>query len=85
MKEVSSSVQINLPVDQVWEKMRDLGQPHNYVPGVLKTVFNTEAKDGVGASRTGYVCTVVGLFRLLFRTFLVAVIWQVFARHPLLL
>jgi len=52
MKEVSSSIQINLPKDTVWTKMRDLGQPHNYVPGVVKTEFKTEAREGEGASRT---------------------------------
>ena len=51
MNEVSYSILINLPKQQVWEKMRDLTQAHNYVPGVARTVMHTQQLEGVGASR----------------------------------
>lgn len=44
-------VVIDLPRAKVWEKLRDISQAHNYVPGIIKTVVTTDKTEGVGASR----------------------------------
>lgn len=51
MKEIADSIIINLPIDEVWRRMRDFSAAHNYVPGVIKTEITTPEKEGVGASR----------------------------------
>lgn len=43
---------IDMPREQVWERLRDLGKAHYYVPLLLDTKVNTAQKEGVGASRT---------------------------------
>lgn len=48
---VSARVVMKLPREAAWDKLRDLSQAHNYVPGVTKTVLTTEQTEGVGASR----------------------------------
>ncbi len=40
-----------LPAEQAWEKLKDLSQANNYVPGINKCVITTDKKEGVGASR----------------------------------
>ncbi len=47
----AAEVRIKMPVDQVWERMRDLSLAPRYVPGLTGCRFNTEQKEGVGASR----------------------------------
>lgn len=47
----SYSVEVNIPREQAWEIMKDLTQPHKYVPGLLKTEMHTEQLTGVGTSR----------------------------------
>lgn len=59
--EVSSQVTIQLPLDQAWEKLRDLSLAHNYVPGLVNTTVNTENKEGVGASRTVFQTETKGI------------------------
>lgn len=51
MEEIADSIIINLPIDEVWRRMRDFSAAHNYVPGVIKTEIATPEKEGVGASR----------------------------------
>lgn len=43
---------IDMPREQVWERLRDLSKAHYYVPLLLNTTVNTEQKEGVGTSRT---------------------------------
>jgi hypothetical protein len=45
-------VSIELPCAEVWARLRDLTRPHFYVPGLLRTRMDTQALEGVGASRT---------------------------------
>jgi Polyketide cyclase / dehydrase and lipid transport len=49
--EVSSKVIININRVDAWCKLRDLSKAHHYVPGLVKTEFNTAIKEGIGASR----------------------------------
>lgn len=51
---VTSTVEINLPRADCWEKLRDLSLAHNYVPGLVKTDIVSEQREGVGASRYVY-------------------------------
>jgi hypothetical protein len=53
-REVSAQVVINLPLDEAWDKLRDLSLAHNYVPGIVKTEIVSERNEGVGASRYVY-------------------------------
>lgn len=59
--QVSSQVTIQMPLDQAWAKLRDLSLAHNYVPGLVKTIVNTENKEGVGASRTVFQTETKGI------------------------
>ena len=47
-------VTIAMPRARAWEKLRDLGLAHNYVPGLVRTEITTGARTGVGASRRVY-------------------------------
>lgn len=53
-QQVSSQLIINIPRAAAWEKLRDLSQAHNYVPGIVKTEIVSEQTEGVGASRYVY-------------------------------
>lgn len=48
---IETEILIDLPINQAWEKLRDLSIPQYYVPGLLRTTFNTAQREGVGASR----------------------------------
>ncbi|WP_372749211.1 SRPBCC family protein [Litorivivens sp.] len=52
--EAKARVVMKVPRDQAWKRLRDLGQAHNYVPGIIKTEITTAKKEGVGASRKVY-------------------------------
>lgn len=52
--EAKARVVMNVPRDQAWKRLRDLGMAHNYVPGIIKTEITTSKKEGVGASRKVY-------------------------------
>jgi hypothetical protein len=43
---------IEMPREQVWERLRDLSRAHYYVPRLTNTTINTAQKEGVGTSRT---------------------------------
>ena len=49
-----SLVEYQVPVaidhDIAWQKLRDLSQAHNYVPGLTRTEMTTQQVEGVGAS-----------------------------------
>ncbi len=51
---VSTATVVNLPRQAVWERLRDLGKAHYYVPGLTDTRFTTEQHEGVGTSRKVY-------------------------------
>jgi hypothetical protein len=53
-QEVSTSIVIDIPREQAWEKLRDISLPHNYVPGIVKTEIVSDDAEGVGASRYVY-------------------------------
>jgi uncharacterized membrane protein len=48
----TAEVIIDLPREQVWERLRDLSKAHYYVPRLTNTTINTQQKEGVGTSRT---------------------------------
>ncbi|KEQ17657.1 SRPBCC family protein [Endozoicomonas numazuensis] len=48
---ISSTVVIDLPVEQSWEKMSDLAVSHYYVPDVVDTQILTEKTQGLRVSR----------------------------------
>lgn len=49
---VTAEAIVDLPREQVWERLRDLSLGHYYVAGLKGTRINTAQKEGVGASRT---------------------------------
>lgn len=53
-QQVAASVTIDLPRDQCWAKLRDIGAAHNYVPGIVKTEIVSDNTEGLGASRYVY-------------------------------
>lgn len=55
LKEAAGSVVIELPRDQVWEKLRDLSAAHHYVQSVKDTRIDTDQREGIGASRTVFL------------------------------
>lgn len=59
--EATARVVMNVPSEKAWQTLRDLGQAHNYVPGIIKTEITTEKKTGVGASRKVYQTETRGL------------------------
>ena len=53
-QEVSTQIVIDQPLDQAWEKLRDISLAHNYVPGIVNTEIVSDNAEGVGASRYVY-------------------------------
>ena len=51
---IDYSVVMSIPHAQAWEKLRDLTQPHAYVPGLLGCDMHTDQREGVGVSRRVY-------------------------------
>jgi hypothetical protein len=47
----SHSLEMALPREAAWQKLRDLSVAHHYVPGLTGTEIRTALKEGVGASR----------------------------------
>jgi len=47
----SYSLEMALPREAAWQKLRDLSVAHHYVPGLTGTEIRTALKEGVGASR----------------------------------
>ena len=52
MLEVHAYIDIELPREQCWEKLKDLSLAVNYIPDVTRIAFITEQKQGVGTHRT---------------------------------
>ncbi len=55
--QISRSIDINAPVNDVWQKLAKLDDVQNFVDSVTKSYYNSEQKEGVGAART---CEVKG-------------------------
>lgn len=53
-EKVTAEIVIDIPLNQAWEKLKDISLAHNYVPGIVKTVIVSEQHEGVGASRYVY-------------------------------
>jgi len=49
--DITASTITELPLDEVWAKLSDLGKAHFYVPDITGTQITTEQKTGVGTSR----------------------------------
>jgi hypothetical protein len=47
----SYSLEMPIALPAAWQKLRDLGVAHHYVPGLTGTEITTAAREGVGASR----------------------------------
>jgi hypothetical protein len=54
---IEQTIEIDAPVDLVWEKISDLANVQNWTKAVNKSYFHTELKRGIGAGRT---CDVPG-------------------------
>lgn len=54
MSEVSVQIDIKLPREQAWARLRNLTLAHFYVPGLVETRINSAITEGVGASRNVY-------------------------------
>lgn len=51
MTRITSEIRINAPKNEVWNIIADLGAIENFHPGVTKSYYTSEVKNGVGASR----------------------------------
>ena len=51
---VASSVVIDMPRGDAWQRLKDISLAHNYVPGIVRTEIVTDLREGVGASRYVY-------------------------------
>lgn len=45
------TIEINLAIDECWQKMQDFSIAHHYVPGLIDSKVLTKQTNGVGASR----------------------------------
>ncbi len=57
MSTVTRQLEINAPVDEVWEAIADFGGVYKWAPNVTSSYSTTEANEGVGAGRH---CEVLG-------------------------
>ena len=55
MRAAASEIRINMPIADVWARLRDLTLAANYVPSVKSVRMDTDAAEGVGASRTVFL------------------------------
>jgi carbon monoxide dehydrogenase subunit G len=51
MSQFNSEIEINAPREKVWAVLADLGAIQNFNPGVKKSYYTSEAREGVGAAR----------------------------------
>ena len=52
MSQARARITLDLPINDVWQRLRNLGCAHCYVPGIKATAFTTAQREGVGTSRT---------------------------------
>ena len=51
MTAITSTVRIHASKDEVWKILADLGGVQNFHPGVAKSYYTTDVKEGLGAAR----------------------------------
>lgn len=51
MPEKQFEVEVDISMDEAWEKLRDFSAAIHYVPGLTGLEITTEEREGVGASR----------------------------------
>ncbi|MBL4709927.1 MAG: SRPBCC family protein [Flavobacteriales bacterium] len=51
MTTFSKQIKISAPKQKIWEIISDLGAIQNFHPGVSKSYYTTEKKEGIGAAR----------------------------------
>ena len=51
MTSISGTVRIHASKDEVWKILADLGGIQNFHPGVRKSYYTTDVKEGLGAAR----------------------------------
>jgi hypothetical protein len=54
LQEVRVELQVDLPLAQSWDKLRDFSSAHNYVPGIERTEIVSAQANGWGARRRVY-------------------------------
>lgn len=54
LSKAQAEVIVNLPRQEVWQRLRDLGIAHKYVPDLRDCRMTTEQREGVGTSRRVY-------------------------------
>ena len=48
---VAKGIQVYAPTEQVWAVLANIGAVQDYSPGVVKSYYTSNAREGVGASR----------------------------------
>ena len=61
MTHLSSEIRIKAPKEKVWAILADLGGIQNFHPGVKKSYYTSETKEGLGASR---VCELIPMGKI---------------------
>jgi carbon monoxide dehydrogenase subunit G len=51
MSSVTKEIQIDAPREKVWTILANIGSVQDYSPGVVKSYYTSEIKEGVGTSR----------------------------------
>ncbi len=51
MSSVTREIQIDAPREKVWAILANIGSVQDYSPGVVKSYYTSDIKEGVGASR----------------------------------
>ncbi len=51
MTRISREIRIHAPKEKVWAAIADLGAIQDFHPGVKKSYYTSEQREGVGASR----------------------------------
>lgn len=57
MLQITETIDINAPADDVWKRIAKLDDVQNFVDSVTKSYYSSDQKEGVGAERT---CEVQG-------------------------
>jgi carbon monoxide dehydrogenase subunit G len=52
MLQITRTIDIDAPVDAVWKTLAKLDDVQNFIDSISRSVYNTDQKEGVGASRT---------------------------------
>jgi carbon monoxide dehydrogenase subunit G len=52
MLQITRTIDIEAPIDAVWKTLAKLDDVQNFIDSISRSVYNTDQKEGVGASRT---------------------------------